>query len=208
MNAYTSPRGRKLPESTYAVLGLIDERPASGYDVASFADRALGYFWPVSRTLAYRELSRLEGLGWLEATSITQVRYPDKRVWSTTEAGRRALAVWLATPPEGGSTFRSAFLLKFMFAIRMEPDDLSRLLTDYRESLDTTVRDLASIIDLLEDQPEARMGRLAALHGLRSAEARLDWLAEVEQELDLTLPERAADGPDGGGAAAARDRTA
>lgn len=208
MTAYTNPRSRTLPESTYAVLGLIDERPASGYDLASFADRALGYFWPVSRTLAYRELSRLEGLGWLEATNVTQLRYPDKRVWSITEAGRRAVAGWLSTPPEGGSTFRSAFLLKFMFAIRMQPHDLSRLLTDYRESLDTTVRDLAAIIDLLEDRPEARMGRLAALHGLRSAEARLGWLAEVEQELDLGPPEPAEGRPDSGGDAAARDRTA
>jgi len=183
MSEYTSPPGRELPGSTYAVLGLIDESPSSGYDLASFADRALGYFWPVSRTLAYRELGRLESLGWLEATQIAQQRYPDKRVWSITAKGREALTAWLSKPAEGMNSFRSGFLLKFMFGIRMRAADTTSLLEDYRESLETTVVDLTSIMDLLEDRPEARMGRLAALHGLRSAQARLAWVDEVEQDL-------------------------
>lgn len=185
MPEYASTGGRPLPASTYAVLGLIDEAPASGYDLATFADQALGYFWPVSRTLAYRELARLEELGWVEATAIAQARYPDKRVWSITPEGREALTAWLSRPAGAGSVFRSAFLLKFMFGIRMEPDTMAALLADYRESLQTTATDLRAVIDVLEDRPESRMGRLAAMHGLRTAEARLAWVDDVEQDLGL-----------------------
>lgn len=179
-----------LPETSYAVLGLIDKRPASGYDLAALADQSLGYFWPISRTLVYRELGRLEGLGWAVATEVAQERLPDKRVWSTTEQGRQALADWLSRPAEGGTSFRSGVLLKFMFGARMSPAALTSLLADYRESLQTTATDLSSVVQGLENSPEARMGRLAALHGLRSAEARLAWLDEVEVE--LTLPSAAA----------------
>lgn len=174
---------RGLPESSYAVLGLIDKQPASGYELAALADRALGYFWPISRTLVYRELERLEGLGWARAVEVSQARLPDKRVWSTTGEGRQALADWLTRPAVGGSSFRSGVLLKFMFGSRMSPAALAALLADYRESLAGTVTDLTALVQRLESSPEATMGRLAALHGLRTAAARLAWLDEIEPEL-------------------------
>ncbi len=183
-----------LPETTYAVLGLIDKQPGSGYDVSALADRSLGYFWPISRTLVYRELARLERLGWVEAVEVVQDRLPDKRVWSATQTGRKALDDWLATPPKDGSTFRSGFLLKFVFGAHMPADALAALLADYRASLHGTATDLTALVQRLENSPGAKMGRLAALHGLRTAEARLAWLDEVERELlHPTLEESPAD---------------
>jgi len=176
-----------LPESSYAVLGLIDRQPASGYDLGALAERSLANFWPISRTLVYRELARLESLGWAEATEVAQDRLPDKRVWSTTAEGRRALADWLIRPAEGGS-FRSGFLLKFMFGGSMPPAVLASLLVDYRASLQATVAYLTAIVQQLQSTPAASMGRLAALHGLRSTEGKLAWLDEVEAELMLPSP--------------------
>lgn len=174
-----------VPDSTYAVLGLLDKQPASGYDLAALADRALGTFWPISRTLVYRELTRLEGLDWVAAHEVAQDRFPDKRVWSTTARGRHALAEWLITPAEAGSGLRNGVLLKFMFGARMPPASLASLLADYRESLQITATDLATLVERLQSSPGANMGRLAALHGLRTAQARLGWLDEVEAELSL-----------------------
>lgn len=190
----------ELPETTYAVLGLIDKQPGSGYDVSALADRSLGYFWPISRTLVYRELARLERLGWVEAVAVVQDRLPDKRVWSATETGRGALDDWLATPPKDGSTFRSGFLLKFMFGAHMPADALAALLADYRASLHSTATDLTALVQRLKSSPGAQMGRLAALHGLRTAEARLAWLDEVEEELlhptrDASPADDAAESP-------------
>lgn len=172
-----------LPETTYAVLGLLDKRALSGYDLAAFADRTLGYFWPISRTLAYRELGRLESLGWVRGAPVPQDRLPDKRVWSTTEEGRRALAGWLARPALAGGADRNGFLLKLFFGAPMSPEAMRALLDDYRESLEATHADLAALIERLTGIPNARMGRHAALHGLRTAEARLAWIDEVEAEV-------------------------
>ena len=182
-----------LPESTYAVLGLVDKSPASGYDLAALADRSLGYFWPLSRTLVYSSLARLNDLGWVDAVDVAQDRRPDKRVWSSTRAGRDALADWLLRPAEDVDNFRSGFLLKFMFGARMPRAALSSLLADYRESLLTTVTDLSATAQQLRDKPEARMGRLAALHGQRTAEARLAWLDEVGEELAVTSEQEPSD---------------
>lgn len=175
-----------LPETTYAVLGLLDKRPASGYDLAAFADRSLGYFWPISRTLVYRELARLESLGWVRGEPVPQDRLPDKRVWSSTEDGRGALAGWLSQPAVVGGGDRNGFLVKFFFGARMSPEAMRTLLDDYRESLEATRADLAALVDHLDGIPGARMGRLSALHGIRTAEARLGWIDAVAAELAET----------------------
>lgn len=195
-----------LPESTYAVLGLIDKQPASGYELGGLAERSLANFWPISRTLVYRELARLESLGWAEATEVAQDRLPDKRVWATTPQGRQALADWLIGPAEGGS-FRSGFLLKFMFGALMPPAVLASLLADYRQSLETTASYLATLVQQLQSTPAARMGRLAALHGLRSTEAKLGWLDEVEAELMLPSPAATAPEPRPGSGPTSKDRS-
>jgi len=54
----------------------------------------------------------------------------------------------------------------------------------HRESLQATATQLAAIVERLQGGPRtATMGRLAALHGLRTAEVRLGWLDEIEAEL-------------------------
>lgn len=186
-----------LPETTYAVLGLLSRSASSGYDLAALADRSLGYFWPISRTLVYRELGRLQSLGWARSAAVPQDRLPDKRVWSTTPEGDRALDSWLAQPAVTGSGNRNGFLLKFYLGARMPPAAMRELLEDYREALQTARTDLAALVERLSGIPGARLGRLSALHGLRTAEARLAWIDEIEAELPVpaagrTSPKRGA----------------
>jgi PadR family transcriptional regulator, regulatory protein AphA len=175
-----------FPETTYAVLGLVDKVPgSSGYDLVAIADRSFAHFWPISQTLLYRELNRLAELGWVTAQRIDEGRSPTKWIYQTTPSGQAVLVEWLAKPAERISTFRSGFLLRFFFAHRMPPERVSSLLTDYRAELTAQRDDFAALVDKLAHQsaPAARIGRLAALHGLRTADARLQWTDEAEAEL-------------------------
>ena len=175
-----------LPDTTYAVLGLIDKVPgASGYELVAVAGRSFAHFWPISQTLLYRELDRLANLGWVAATRVEQLHAPSKWTYHTTSAGREALADWLATPTPASSSFRSGVLLRFFFSYRMDPDQVRSLLADYRNALQTQQEEFLAIMDKLEavSTPTARAGRLTALHGLRTAEARLRWIEEVEAQL-------------------------
>jgi PadR family transcriptional regulator, regulatory protein AphA len=176
----------ELPDTTYAVLGLIDKVPgASGYELVGVAGRSFAHFWPVSQTLLYRELDRLTGLGWVAATRVEQRHAPSKWTYRTTAAGQAALADWLATPTPATGSFRSGVLLRFFFAYRMQPDQVRSLLADYRSTLQAQAEELMAIMDKLEavSTPAARAGRLTALHGLRTAEARLRWVEEAEAQL-------------------------
>jgi hypothetical protein len=68
----------------------------------------------------------------------------------------------------------------------MHPDQVRSLLADYRSALAAQVEEHTAIMDKLAalSTPAARAGRLAALHGLRTAEARLQWVEEAEAQLE------------------------
>jgi PadR family transcriptional regulator, regulatory protein AphA len=176
----------KVPDTTYAVLGLVDKVPgASGYELVGVAARSFAHFWPVSQTLLYRELDRLTSLGWVAATRVEQLHAPSKWTYRITAAGQEALAGWLATPTPASSSFRSGVLVRFFFTYRMDPDQVRSLLADYRSALQTQAKEFVAIMDKLEpvSTPTAQVGRLTALHGLRTAEARLRWVEEAEAQL-------------------------
>jgi DNA-binding PadR family transcriptional regulator len=171
------------PDSTYAVLGLVDKVPSSsGYELAAVASRSFAHFWPISQTLLYRELERLADLGWVVATRVEQMKAPAKWTYQTTDAGRHALMHWLSGPTPPKSSFRSGVLLKLFFAYRMHPNQVHALLDDYRHAIQTQCDEFEALTERLEAiaTPEARAGRLIALHGLKTAQARLAWTHEAE----------------------------
>lgn len=171
---------RELPTTALAVLGLIAIRPASGYDLIAFADRSIAYFWTIQRSQLYRELTRLESLGLISGTHVTQRSAPDKRVYEITEGGRAALVEWVEspTPPTRRST--GVFLLKVFMARHARPESIRPLLRRFRESVELERNDLLAIVDQLADRPRARFGQLTARWGVVHSEASLKWLDEAD----------------------------
>ena len=95
----------------HALLVALREQPASGLDLAKRFSRSIGYFWHATHQQIYRTLARMEDAGWLEATAVTQVGKPDKKVYAVTPAGARVLAAWLAEPT-AGEPLRSELAVK------------------------------------------------------------------------------------------------
>ena len=96
------------------------------------------------------------------------------------------LSGWLATPKPPTSSFRSRVLLRFFFSYRMHPDRVRSLLAEYRSTLQAQREEFLAIMEKLGalSTPGARAGRLTALHGLRTTEGRLQWVEEVQAQLE------------------------
>jgi DNA-binding PadR family transcriptional regulator len=171
------------PETTYAVLGLVDKLPdSSGYELAGVAAHSLAYFWPVSRTLLYRELARLSAIGWVEPTRVEQTHAPSKWTYRTRSDGQQALSDWLATPPNSAGSERNPVLLRLFFSYRLPPEQARSLLAGYRDRVGMQRDQLSAISEKLSASatPQARAGWLAARHGLLTMEAALRWVDEAE----------------------------
>lgn len=170
----------ELTSSRLAVLGLVAIRPASGYELAVFADRSVAYFWSIPRSQLYRELTSLEALGLIAGKRVQQTSAPDKRVYEITEAGRAVLTTWLESPAVPSTRAKNGLLLKVFMARHARPVALEPTLRSYRESVQRERADLQAIVDQLADRPPAKFGRLTARWGVLHAEASLAWLDEAE----------------------------
>lgn len=82
----------------YALLGLLAIRPWTGYELATQVGRSLQLVWPASRATLYRDQASLVERGWARARNETTGARQRKR-YTITAAGRRALQSWFATEP-------------------------------------------------------------------------------------------------------------
>ena len=78
----------------YGLLGYLSHHPMTGYELHKFYPKA------ARPTIAYiyRSLISMEKEGLVEHTRVDQVKRPDRKVFSITDAGLQELDRWLATP--------------------------------------------------------------------------------------------------------------
>lgn len=86
-----------------AVMAALLEGEASGYDLAKSFDASVANFWTATPQQLYRELDRMEAEGLVRARVVEQHKRPNKRLFSLTDAGYRALREFTATPPRPGA---------------------------------------------------------------------------------------------------------
>ncbi|MEU9504156.1 PadR family transcriptional regulator [Streptomyces sp. NPDC048196] len=128
----------RLTTPSFLVLGIIDKLgEASPYDVKVEAARTVAPFWSMPHAQVYAQCDRL-----VEAGLLSEVRQSggrNRRLMRLTEAGRKALADWLADPAFVPVEARERGILKLWFGARPEvlaPVQLTehhRTLADYEE---------------------------------------------------------------------------
>jgi DNA-binding PadR family transcriptional regulator len=89
----------ELTTTSYAILGLLNIKPWSAYELTQQAQRSLRYAWPKSESHLYAEPKRLVRLGLARATEAPAGPVRTRQVYRITAAGRRALGRWLETEP-------------------------------------------------------------------------------------------------------------
>jgi DNA-binding PadR family transcriptional regulator len=81
--------------------------------------------WGVVQSQVYKELRRMEELGWVEMEREEQESRPDRKVYSITEKGYAALRSWQAQPPDVFQ-IRDELLLKVLFGTFASSGDLAQ----------------------------------------------------------------------------------
>jgi DNA-binding PadR family transcriptional regulator len=120
----------ELTPTSYALLGLLNVRSWTTYELAQQMDRTLGRFWPRARSKLYEEPKKLVVHGLARATTERVGRRP-RTLYSITAKGRRALAAWLAVEADG-PVLESEQALKAFFADGGASTDLLHTLHDVR----------------------------------------------------------------------------
>lgn len=181
----------------YILMGLLDYRPMSGYELESWIKVSAGNFWHAKLSQIYTTLKSLEEGGGVVSHIEPGEGRPDRRVYDLTDAGHVELRVWLAQPITEHEIKKDGLLVKVFFH---PPDDVPGLLTQLRLQLSLHQQKLAeyqqaapdAIVEMLNDQPRlasnAILWEATRQFGLMYETMYLQWLEQTIATVASQLP--------------------
>jgi PadR family transcriptional regulator AphA len=165
----------------HALLGLLSDRPASGYDLLRLFETSLANVWSATQSQVYTELGKMAEVG-LVSVSASGPR--GRKEYEITEPGRAELRHWLSeTRPT--RTVRSEALLRVFFLGELPPEQAR----EYLRYLGAISAGQAAALEELDasvewDQDDLSVyGRIALEYGKRFAAMRREWAEWAEGQL-------------------------
>ncbi|GAA5155664.1 MULTISPECIES: PadR family transcriptional regulator [Amycolatopsis] len=156
----------------HAVLGLLAEGPASGWDLMQKFDLALTDVWPATQSQVYGELNKLAAAGLLEVVAEGP---RGRKEYAITGEGRAELRRWLMeTPPRNR---RNEVLLRVFFLNAVETGQAREFLARWTETAAEEHERLRKLDDQVDwgDDALSVYGRLALEWGLRFTQMHREW---------------------------------
>ncbi|WP_344488218.1 PadR family transcriptional regulator [Nonomuraea monospora] len=157
----------------HAVLGLLSEGPASGYDLMKTFDVSLANVWPATQSQLYSELGKLAEAG---LVSVVAEGPRGRKEYAITEEGLAELRRWV-TDVEPTKVMRSDMLLRVFFLAQVSPEQAREYLRRKADEAVESLEHLKSIREFVESGTDnlSVYGRLAMEYGLRLAAAQKEW---------------------------------
>lgn len=143
----------------YILLGLLDYRPMSGYDLENWISVSAGNFWHAKLSQIYTTLKGLEAEALVASHIEPQEGRPDRRVYQITEAGQADLRGWLREPITDLAAKKDSLLVKVFFQSPQEKQlllaQLRLHMTLHQQKLDEYRQQTPQAIqEMLQDQPQ------------------------------------------------------
>ena len=157
----------------HAVLGLLVDQPASGYDLMKLFETSLAHAWHATQSQVYGELAKLAAAGLVTASAEGP---RGRKEYDITEAGRAELRHWL-TQTEPERIRRNDSLLRVFFLGTLAPSEARGYLVAEAErgaSGHAALLDLERTVDWGDDAL-SQHGRLALEYGLRFTAMQEEW---------------------------------
>ncbi|MEO0378111.1 MAG: PadR family transcriptional regulator [Cyanobacteria bacterium P01_A01_bin.17] len=168
---------------SYAILSILAGTACSGYDLAKQFDGSVGYFWAASHQQIYRELTKLEDKGWIEAELIAQEGRPNKKLFSLTVLGKQEMVRWIGHPSKVSRT-KEEILVKLFAGHLVSPHvlimELRRYQSEHQQQLQVYQEIEQEFFAPLEQLPwAAKCQYLTLQQGLIYEKGILDWCADA-----------------------------
>lgn len=179
----------------YAVLAVLLDGPASGYDLARRFDRSVANFWHATRQQIYAELERMEIDALVRSELLPQPSRPDKRLYRTTSHGQRAMRQWLGLPSRP-TAIKDEMLVRVQAASAGQAPDLLTGLAVWRQEraaqLERYLRQKETLLaGRREDDYLAAVDRpggyLTLLRGIAFERENLAWADHVSAVLSARI---------------------
>jgi len=178
---------KKVNKTRFAVLGMLLNKPQTGYEILQMMQQSTANFWQESDASIYPMLKKLEKEGKVTSRSASTGRR-ERTIFTITPTGKKEFLVWMALPPEE-QNYRSELLLKLFFGGYISPKKMIQQLElrlqkvekerEHYQDVETTI-----LGPLREKDSYKLFGMLTLKYGVWHADAEIAWLNECIRMLE------------------------
>lgn len=166
----------------YAILGLLNQRDLTGYDLAKEFESTLNEFWSAKHSQIYPELKKLTDDGCVTFRVEISGTVLEKKLYSITDKGREDFLIWLKKRDSLPETPKSEPRLKVFFSSALSPAERLGMMEDqlakHRDRL-AHLQDNQKKFDAVPDSAEDAFGDYLVLTGaIMREETNCRWLEE------------------------------
>lgn len=177
---------KKINKSRYAVLGMLFDKPLSGYSILNMMRQSTAHFWQESDASVYPMLKRLEADG--KVTSHHEATGKRERIiFEITQSGKDEFLSWL-TDQSAKESYRNEFMLKLFFGAFTTKETILELLKikfAHCQELTRTYKNTeTSVLDKVSDtNPQKNYWIMALRFGQLHNDAEQKWAIECLEKL-------------------------
>jgi DNA-binding PadR family transcriptional regulator len=187
-----STSGTRLTTPDLVILSLLAERPMHGYEVnATLENRKIRDWAAVSRPQIYYSLEKLTRFGLIRATDEgAPSAGPERRVFRTTEKGRKCLADALESPRWTITRVHQPFLTWLALSWQARPRAFQKQIKQRREFINEQLaEEKATLQDVLTEVGHPYHEAVWMLKlVIAQMELELEWLERLDRESAKRAP--------------------
>lgn len=179
----------------HAILGLLNRRSLTGYELKKSFDQSVRHFWTADQSHIYRVLGRLNAQGYVRFVSVPQEGKPNRKVYHITPHGREQLIRWLRSGKGRVEIARDPYLVHLFFAALVSNEEMLDMLREDVERAGCFLAEYEEISEqslaLAAKKPsrERFFWYLTVDYGMWMRRAYLEWLNRTIERIERGEPD-------------------
>lgn len=172
-------------KTKYAILGCLNLRPMSGYDIKKFSDGSIAHFWNENYARIYPVLKQMEKEGLVIKVTMHNAGRPSRNLYSITDEGKSQINQWLLQPVEDVHP-REELLLKLFFSEKVPVENMVGKINAEKEKCQKCIEEYLRIEHFLKTDEKTKDDRSLPLWLATLNYGKL-WRASVITWCEVTL---------------------
>lgn len=123
----------------YAILGLLNTNPMTGYDIKKLIQNSSFLYWSGNNNQIYKGLLHLQNMDLVTNETLHQDGAPSKKIYTITELGQKELRKWILESPKEPPEFKKDFLIQLACSSDLETEEILEMLNQYKESIEMKI---------------------------------------------------------------------
>lgn len=165
----------------YAILGFLNYKESTGYDLKKMIDTSIRHFWPADQSQIYRTLGKLIKKEWAEMHIVEQDGKPNRKVYTLTQTGKNALHEWLQTPLPL-EEIRSSTMIQVFFGAQLGNDEIVSNMKNMVKGLHQVLAQYQKVpeqsqpyVELVDSPRDVFFWMLTLEMGARRVKTEIEW---------------------------------